>query len=189
MGADPGSGAGLHSGGVAVVGGECDWCLVTVTRSSHSHCCAGVGRAALPRQPARGESGAAPRVLPRPRPQEAHHRVRVSAARARGRGEVSLHVLCCRVKYVKSWRGENLGLAKFEGVYLPLLWEASFCYRSPMALGYTRGHFCALVPPEPVTACGGAGGGAELPSCDSHNSNKSAFLPLMTKDRCGETRG
>ena len=28
MGADPGSGAGLHSGGVAVVGGECDWCLV-----------------------------------------------------------------------------------------------------------------------------------------------------------------
>ena len=33
------------------------------------------------------------------------------------------------VKYVKSWRGENLGYAKFEGVYLPLLWDPSFCYR------------------------------------------------------------
>ena len=34
------------------------------------------------------------------------------------------------IKYVKSWRGENLGYAKFEGVYLPLLWDPSFCYRS-----------------------------------------------------------
>ncbi len=33
------------------------------------------------------------------------------------------------IKYVKSWRGENLGYAKFEGVYLPLLWDPSFCYR------------------------------------------------------------
>ena len=51
-----------------------------------------------------------------------------------------LHVFCLAhvlrrpicvygVKYVKSWRGENLGLAKFEGVYLPLLWDRSFCYR------------------------------------------------------------
>ena len=92
-------------------------------------------------------------------------------------------LLLRRVKYVKSWRGENLGLAKFEGVYLPLLWDSSFCYRSPLALGYTRGHFCALVPPEPVSPCGGAGGGAEPPSSDSQNSGKSAFLPLMTKDR------
>ena len=88
-----------------------------------------------------------------------------------------------RVKYVKSWRGENLGLAKFEGVYLPLLWDSSFCYRSPLTLGYTRGHFCALVPPEPVTACLGAGGGAELPPTDGQSSVKSVFLPLMTKDR------
>jgi len=84
------------------------------------------------------------------------------------------------VKYVKSWRGENLGYAKFEGVYLPLLWDPSHCYRSPIALGYTRGHFSALVPPEPDTGCGGAGGGAELPTSDT---NKSSFLPLMTKDR------
>lgn len=54
----------------------------------------------------------------------------------------------------------------FLGVYLPLLWEQSFCIRSPIALGYTRGklfflflkfkinfcflgHFSALVPSEP----------------------------------------
>lgn len=32
------------------------------------------------------------------------------------------------------------------GVYLPLLWESSFCYKTPLALAYTRGHFSALVP-------------------------------------------
>ena len=61
-----------------------------------------------------------------------------------------------------------------------MLWDSSFCYRSPLTLGYTRGHFCALVPPEPVSACNGAGGGAELPGTDP--VFKSAFLPLMTKD-------
>ena len=30
-----------------------------------------------------------------------------------------------------------------------MLWEASFCWKSPIALGYTRGHFTALVPMEP----------------------------------------
>jgi len=116
----------------------------------------------------------------------------LSLASQPGESLEQLHVFCLAhvlrrpiivygVKYVKSWRGENLGLAKFEGVYLPLLWDSSFCYRSPLTLGYTRGHFCALVPPEPVTSCGGAGGGAELP-CDSQNF-KSAYLPLMTKDR------
>ena len=61
------------------------------------------------------------------------------------------------VKYVKSFRGEDIGYARFEGekflresvksliklivlgLYLPLLWEPSFCIRSPIALGYTRG--------------------------------------------------
>ena len=36
-------------------------------------------------------------------------------------------------------------LCYFIGIYLPLLWEANFCWRSPLALGYTRGHFSALV--------------------------------------------
>lgn len=55
------------------------------------------------------------------------------------------------VKYVKSFRGEDIGYARFEGVYLPLLWEKSFCITSPIALGYTRGHFSALVPMEPYS--------------------------------------
>jgi hypothetical protein len=52
------------------------------------------------------------------------------------------------IKYVKSYRGENLGFARFQGVYLPLLWEQSFCWKNPICLGYTRGHFSALVPME-----------------------------------------
>lgn len=35
------------------------------------------------------------------------------------------------------------------GIYLPLLWEPEFCCKSPLCLGYTRGHFSALVPLEP----------------------------------------
>jgi ubiquitin thioesterase ZRANB1 len=117
----------------------------------------------------------------------------LSLASQPGESLEQLHVFCLAhvlrrpiciygVKYVKSWRGENLGYAKFEGVYLPLLWDSSFCYRSPIALGYTRGHFSALVPPEPDASCGGAGGGVELPP-DSQNAAKCTFLPLMTKDR------
>jgi len=118
----------------------------------------------------------------------------LSLASQPGESLEQLHVFCLAhvlrrpiivygVKYVKSWRGENLGLAKFEGVYLPLLWDSSFCYRNPLSLGYTRGHFCALVPPEPVNNCAGAGGGAELPELSENHHSKSAFLPLMTKDR------
>lgn len=35
------------------------------------------------------------------------------------------------------------------GLYLPLFWDQNFCIKSPIALGYTRGHFSALVPMEP----------------------------------------
>ena len=65
------------------------------------------------------------------------------------------------VKMVMSISGEPLGTVNFDGrlllfkylnycffltgVYLPLLWEANFCWQSPLALGYTRGHFSALV--------------------------------------------
>lgn len=37
----------------------------------------------------------------------------------------------------------------FLGVYLPLLWEPSFCIKSPITLAYTRGHFSSLVPVDP----------------------------------------
>ncbi|GLH05991.1 hypothetical protein R5R35_007902 [Gryllus longicercus] len=82
------------------------------------------------------------------------------------------------VKYVKSFRGEALGYARFEGVYLPLLWEPSFCVRSPLALGYTRGHFSALVPMEPYSrlengAMANNLGAGEL---------QVTFLPLMDRE-------
>ncbi|KAK3932268.1 Ubiquitin thioesterase trabid [Frankliniella fusca] len=79
------------------------------------------------------------------------------------------------VKYVKSFRGEDIGYARFEGVYLPLLWEPSFCTRSPLALGYTRGHFCALVSMEPDT---GSVGQAIASDCGDIS-----FLPLMDRER------
>lgn len=49
------------------------------------------------------------------------------------------------VKYVHNYTGEPLDFARFEGIYLPLLWDQSFCTKSPIVLGYTRGHFSALV--------------------------------------------
>ncbi|KOB65340.1 Uncharacterized protein OBRU01_22868 [Operophtera brumata] len=36
------------------------------------------------------------------------------------------------------------GHCHVAGIYLPLLWEPSFCSKSPLCLGYTRGHFSAL---------------------------------------------
>jgi len=113
----------------------------------------------------------------------------LAAAAQPGASLEQLHIFCLAhvlrrpiivygVKYVKSWRGENLGYAKFEGVYLPLLWEPAFCYRSPVALGYTRGHFCALLPPEPDT--GRLLGAARAPSPQSASCN---YLPLVNSDR------
>ena len=52
------------------------------------------------------------------------------------------------VRYVKNFRGDNIGLARFQGIYVPFLWDQSFCWKTPVAMGYTRGHFCALVPME-----------------------------------------
>lgn len=85
------------------------------------------------------------------------------------------------VKYVKSFRGEALGYARFEGVYLPLLWEQSFCIRTPIALGYTRGHFSALVPLEPYSRLD-----TRPPSQHSNlgpDQLQSTFLPLMDRER------
>ncbi|KAL5234511.1 hypothetical protein ACI65C_001921 [Semiaphis heraclei] len=59
-------------------------------------------------------------------------------------------IIVYAVKYVKNYRGDRLGYTNFEGVYLPLLWESSFCIKSPITLAYTRGHFSSLVPVEPL---------------------------------------
>lgn len=81
------------------------------------------------------------------------------------------------VKMVKNFRGENLGFANFEGVYLPLLWESSFCSKMPISLGYTRGHFSALVS---VVGSHKSGDGVwcNSKSCDSHVT----YLPLVNRD-------
>ncbi|XP_035774996.1 ubiquitin thioesterase trabid-like [Anopheles albimanus] len=76
------------------------------------------------------------------------------------------------VKYVKSFRGEDIGYARFEGVYLPLLWEQSFCITSPIALGYTRGHFSALVPTEPYSRI----------DATRDDREDITFLPLMDSE-------
>lgn len=66
----------------------------------------------------------------------------------------------------------------FLGIYLPLLWEPTFCWKSPIALGYTRGHFTALVALEPETE-DVLGAGANTRSGDDL---RVIFLPLMTVD-------
>jgi ubiquitin thioesterase ZRANB1 len=81
------------------------------------------------------------------------------------------------VKYVKSFRGETLDLAKFQGIYLPLLWEHSFCYKSPIALGYTRGHFSALVCIDGGYSDNAAAEASNIES--NYSSSQIHFLPLV----------
>ncbi|XP_048126021.1 LOW QUALITY PROTEIN: ubiquitin thioesterase ZRANB1-like [Alosa alosa] len=83
------------------------------------------------------------------------------------------------VKYYKSFRGETLGYTRFQGVYLPLLWEQGFCWKSPIALGYTRGHFSALVAME-NDGYDNRGAGANLNTDDDVTVT---FLPLVDSER------
>ncbi|XP_073775047.1 ubiquitin thioesterase ZRANB1 isoform X2 [Danio rerio] len=83
------------------------------------------------------------------------------------------------VKYYKSFRGDTLGYTRFQGVYLPLLWEQSFCWKSPIALGYTRGHFSALVGME-SDGYDNRGAGANLNTDDDVTVT---FLPLVDSER------
>lgn len=64
-------------------------------------------------------------------------------------------------------------------MYLPLLWEQSFCWKSPIALGYTRGHFSALVAME-NDGYGNRGAGANLNTDDDVTVT---FLPLVDSER------
>lgn len=84
-------------------------------------------------------------------------------------------VIIYGVKYVKSFRGEVLGLARFQGVYLPVLWEQSFCWKNPLVLGYTRGHFSALVAMESDNS-NELGAGANV---DNVGSVHVTYLPLV----------
>lgn len=64
-------------------------------------------------------------------------------------------------------------------MYLPLLWEQSFCWKSPIALGYTRGHFSALVAME-NDGYDNRGAGANLNTDDDVTVT---FLPLVDSER------
>lgn len=86
--------------------------------------------------------------------------------------------------WIKRFFRESIGFIIniiITGVYLPLLWEQSFCIRTPIALGYTRGHFSALVPIEPYSRID------SRPPMQHNNMNpdhlRSTFLPLMDRDR------
>jgi ubiquitin thioesterase ZRANB1 len=81
------------------------------------------------------------------------------------------------VKYVKSFRGETLGFAGFQGIYLPLHWEPSFCSSSPIALGYTRGHFTALVPMDSISLAEHV-----TVSASADSALHCRYLPLVNSD-------
>ena len=88
-------------------------------------------------------------------------------------------IIVYAIRIVKSFRGDSLGYAGYEGIYLPLLWDSSFCWKSPIALGYTRGHFSALVAIEPEPSDDQIGAGANFRSNDD---NEVIYLPLVTSE-------
>lgn len=57
---------------------------------------------------------------------------------------------------------------------MPLLWEKSFCWKSPIALAYTRGHFSSLVTMEMVKE-DLIGAGANI---DNNDDESVAYLPV-----------
>ena len=76
------------------------------------------------------------------------------------------------VTNVKSYHGEYfIGLARFQGVYLPLLWETNFCSKSPICLGFTRNHFSALVPMQ-----------ERIDTASSSSSSSFSSTPLIHND-------
>uniref|UniRef100_A0A8C2EEJ0 ubiquitinyl hydrolase 1 n=1 Tax=Cyprinus carpio TaxID=7962 RepID=A0A8C2EEJ0_CYPCA len=79
------------------------------------------------------------------------------------------------VKYYKSFRGETLGYTRFQGETI----SRSFCWKSPIALGYTRGHFSALVGME-TDGYDNRGAGANLNTDDDITVT---FLPLVDSER------
>ncbi|XP_039760536.1 ubiquitin thioesterase trabid isoform X3 [Pararge aegeria] len=81
------------------------------------------------------------------------------------------------VDIVNSFRGEALGYARFQGIYLPLLWDPEFCSKSPLCLGYTRGHFSALVPIEPYSHRH-----AYICREQQEESEDTTYLPLTDSD-------
>ncbi len=71
---------------------------------------------------------------------------------------------------------------------MPLIWEPSFCFKSPIALGYTRGHFTALVPLERSEVIAYTHGnsntnvGAASPLENNEMNSQNFYLPLANNE-------
>lgn len=102
------------------------------------------------------------------------------------------------IKFVKSYRGEKLALAGFQGVYLPLHWDSKFCTKSPISLAYTKGHFTALVSMEAMSCVMGCNCeetgqmNNDCPNCcvsgagnivKNNFDTDCCYLPLVTSER------
>ncbi|VDN97287.1 unnamed protein product, partial [Rodentolepis nana] len=72
--------------------------------------------------------------------------------------------------FISPATGTSLEMSKFQGIYLPFLWEKSSCSKVPLVVGYTSGHFSALVPITPPLS--------EAPSVPSQSSVKDDFICL-----------
>ena len=83
-------------------------------------------------------------------------------------------IIVYSIKYVKNNRRENISLTYFEGVYLPLLWESSFCFKNPITLGYTNNHFTALVPIEYSNGANGVNTNSNSNTNAGSSSNSSS---------------
>lgn len=58
-------------------------------------------------------------------------------------------------------------------IFIDIHLQPSFCTRSPIALGYTRGHFSALVPTESYSS---------RLEASANDEDDVTFLPLMDCD-------
>ncbi|KAF6775190.1 hypothetical protein AHF37_05650 [Paragonimus kellicotti] len=92
-------------------------------------------------------------------------------------------VIVYGVKYIKNYRDEPIGIANFQGIYLPLLWDRHFCSPNPIVLGYTRGHFTALVPMEPQLATGGTSTESQMSPCGNCSPFTSPRTPSSSSSR------
>ncbi|KAM7532804.1 hypothetical protein Aperf_G00000128991 [Anoplocephala perfoliata] len=95
---------------------------------------------------------------------------------------VLAHILRCpiivySVKFIRNYRDEPIAESNFQGIYLPLLWERCFCSKVPVILGYTKGHFSALVPIKPLWASAGTSSPAANATAAATSSENLAKSP------------
>lgn len=71
-----------------------------------------------------------------------------------------------------------------------MIWEPSFCFKNPIALGYTKGHFTALVPLEQTDvvtyvtshSTSNMGGAVSQLENSEQNNQQLFYLPLANNE-------